>query len=305
MFARCRERALRLLPRRRNACVRSSVAAIVALFTLGGCSTYSKSDGERLQAEVYDLQTKLKALQASLRSSQSAQREVKERLDRVHTDVSALNTAARRNDADIGVVLDVVRQDVARMKGQMDSVVDRVSVVESEAAQTKEEVDLRFQNMAEQERIRAEENARAKAQAMEAAKKRESLLRSPKRTLAEADRLLKDNPARARQLLRALELKRGKSRGWSTYAPQTSFLIGETYFLEKNYQKAAASFNTVRKKYPKSSRWVPQSILRLGMCFEKLGLKDDAKLFYQSVSRKYPKHPAGREGKKLLSKLGI
>lgn len=281
-----------------------SAAAGLVLIAASGCSFYSQSDGERLRDQVYALETQLTNLQRTLRQLESQQERGGKRLAKVASDVSDLNTAARRNDADIGVVLDVVRQDVARMKGQVDGMGERLSQVEAQATKTQEEVDLQFQNLAAKEKMRDAESAKEREAARKAAEKREALLSKPKKALNEAEKLIADGaPAEARQLVRALELSRGKKKGWQVYAPKAQYLIGESYFAEGQFQQAAAAFNDVRKKYPKSKTWAPGAILRLGMCFERLGLNDDAKLFYQNVVSKYPRHPAGKEAKRLLKKL--
>lgn len=269
-----------------------------------GCSYYSQADGERLRDEVYALQTQVTALQRTLQEVEAQQAKSDKQLTKITADIAELNTAARRNDADIGVVLDVVRQDVARMKGQVDLLSERMSEVEAKSAKTQEELDLRFQGLAAKEKIREAETAKEKAEAERAAAEREKLLSSPDAALKEAEQLLTANqPAEARRLIRALVIKQSDGKGWKTYAPKAHYLIGETYFAEEDFQQAAAAYNTVRKKYPTSKTWLPGSILKLGMCFDRLGLKDDAKLFYQTVARKFPRHPAGQEGKRLLDKL--
>ena len=80
-------------------------------------------------------------------------------------------------------------------------------------------------------------------------------------------------------------------------------MIGETYFAEGNFQQAAALYNGVRKDHPRS-RWLPESLFKLGMCFEKLGLKDDAKLFYQEVRKKHRRHAVAKKAKARLQALG-
>ena len=51
-----------------------------------------------------------------------------------------------------------------------------------------------------------------------------------------------------------------------------------------------------------SSTWAPWSMLRQGECFESMGKKDEAKLFWQDVVRKYPKSKAAKEAKGRLGK---
>lgn len=281
----------------------ATAASAVALLGASGCY-YSKADGEKLRDEVFALQTQVTALQRELAAFEKANARNGEQLARVANDVSELNSAARRNDADIGVVLDVVRQDVARMKGQVDSLNERLSEVEGSTAKTREELDLRFQSLAEADRIREAESAKAKQAAIEAAEKRAALLSKPKIALERAEALLEEGkPAEARALVRALEIEQKKSKSWGAYAPKAQYLIAESYFAEEDFRQAAAAYNAVRKRFPKSSTWLPGSILKMGMCFERLGLREDARLFYETVSKKYPKHPAGREGKRLLSQL--
>ena len=288
----------------RSARVRRALGCYGLAVLAGGCSYYSASDGERLRDEVYALQTQVTSLRRKLADVESESSKSTKKLTRVSADVADLNTAARRNDADIGVVLDVVRQDVARMKGQVEGIDERLSSVEEKSAQTSEELDVRFQSLEEQEKIRAANSGRERTAAIRAAQARDQLLSNPKRALDRAESLLSEGrPGEARKLIRSLEIQQGRGSSWRTHAPRAQFLIGETYFAEKNFQQAAAAYNTVRKKYRGSSEFLPGSILKLGMCFERLGLKEDARLFYETVSKKYPRNPAAREAKRLIDRL--
>lgn len=284
---------------------RRRVLLPVALLGVTGCSFYSQSDGDRLRDEVFALRTQLTQLQSKLKSLDASQKRSGTQLAKVSSDVSELNTAARRNDADIGVQLEVLLGDFARVRGQVEGLVDRMSEVEGAASKAQEELDLRFKAIDEQARLEQDANAKQQAAAKQAIEARKALLDTPKSALNAAEKMIADGqPAAARELVRALEIRKGKSKGWGVYAPKAAFLIGESYFAEEKYQKAANAYNTIRKKYPKSKTWLPGSILKMGICFERLDLPDDAKLFYRTVSKKYPKHPAGREGKRLLTKLG-
>ena len=233
--------------------VRPAVVSVgvVALLGTSACF-YSKADGEKLRDEVFALQTQVTALQRELGSVQKTSAAAEEQLASVSDDVAELNSAARRNDADIGVVLDVVRQDVARMKGQVDLLNERLSEVEGSTAKNQEELDLRFQSLAEAEQIREAESAKARQVAIAAAEKRAKLLARPKAALNRAEALLAESkPAEAHALVRALEIEQKKSKGWGTHAPRAQYLIGESYFAEEDYRQAAAAYNAVRKRFPK------------------------------------------------------
>jgi TolA-binding protein len=86
-------------------------------------------------------------------------------------------------------------------------------------------------------------------------------------------------------------------------APETAeiqYRIGETYFNEKDYKKASGAWDVVVKKFTKTE-WASWALYRQGECFEALGKKDAAALFYQSVIDDYPKSPAAVDAKKKLA----
>ncbi len=276
-------------------------ASVLAGALVGGCGFTSKAETDRLRDEVFALQTQLAEQVAAAEARQakvdSLEQSLKERLE-------TLDKAARRTDADLGVDLDRVREDVGRVKGDLVSALDRLSEVEAKTAKTQEEVDLRFQALAEKAKATEADSEGARSRAAEAVEAQKKLLSDPKGALERAEALIKEGkPAEARKLVRALEIEQGSSKGWPVYAPKAQYLVGESYFAEEDFRQAAAAYNEVRKKYPKATTWVPGSILKLGQCFERLGMKDDAKLFYDKVAKEFPKHPAGQEGKRLLAKL--
>ncbi len=100
------------------------------------------------------------------------------------------------------------------------------------------------------------------------------------RTLAKA--FLKENPTHAR-------------------AAEASFRVGQSLQDEKDFKAAAASFMGVVDSYP-DSPWAPAALLRQGDCFDGMGRKDDAKIFYEDVIARYPKSKAAKTAKSRLGK---
>ncbi|MCM2322142.1 MAG: tetratricopeptide repeat protein [Oligoflexia bacterium] len=82
-------------------------------------------------------------------------------------------------------------------------------------------------------------------------------------------------------------------------AEEATFLRAESYFITKQYKKAIVDYSRFPEKYSKS-RHLPVALLKIGHAFEALGLKDDAKGFYQELVDKYPK---SSEAKKARAKL--
>lgn len=73
----------------------------------------------------------------------------------------------------------------------------------------------------------------------------------------------------------------------------------EDLFKSKDYKKAAMSYSKYRETNPKSKR-MAEATLKIGVCFQELGLKEDAKAFYDEVIAKYA---TSNEAKKAKSRL--
>lgn len=278
-------------------------ALAIALFA-PACAYYSSEDGERLANEVYALQTQVTAMQQAVAELQASEKKQAAQLAKMSQEVGTLSKAARRNDADLGVQIDEMMQTVARMKGRVETFSERVSSLEQNTSKVQEELDVRFQGLAEKQKIEAAKSEEEKSRAIEEARKRERLLGSPKDAMKEVENLLAaSDPAGARKILRELDIRHKDEKNYKKrYAPRVQYTIGETYFAEANYQQAAAVYNNVRKKFPRS-KLVPDALYRLGECFEKLKLPEDAKLFYQTVKQKYRRSKAAKKAAKRLKEL--
>ncbi len=71
-------------------------------------------------------------------------------------------------------------------------------------------------------------------------------------------------------------------------AGSAQYWLGETYYAENDFKRAAANFLQGYKKYP-TSRRAPDSLLKLGMSLDRLGQNDQACAAYAAVSNEYPK----------------
>jgi TolA-binding protein len=91
----------------------------------------------------------------------------------------------------------------------------------------------------------------------------------------------------------ALKTAKGKK------AEDATFLRAEAYFAAKDYKKAIVDYSKFPEKYTRSS-YMPKALYKIGQSFEQLGMKDDARGFYQELVEKHPKSP---EAKKARSKI--
>jgi tol-pal system protein YbgF len=77
-------------------------------------------------------------------------------------------------------------------------------------------------------------------------------------------------------------------------------LLGESYFLMKQYQSAIVEYSKVQEKFPKSKR-VPSALLRIAQSFEAMGFDEDARGFYQELMDRFPKSPEAKKAQERKS----
>jgi TolA-binding protein len=78
-----------------------------------------------------------------------------------------------------------------------------------------------------------------------------------------------------------------------------NFTQAEEDFERKNWKDAILNYENYRKMNP-TGRQYAVATYKIGVCFEELGMKDDAKAFYEEVLSKYPK---SREASRATSRL--
>ncbi|WP_146256007.1 tol-pal system protein YbgF [Aestuariivirga litoralis] len=66
------------------------------------------------------------------------------------------------------------------------------------------------------------------------------------------------------------------------------YWLGETYYAQNDYKRAAANFLQGYKKYP-TSRRAPDSLLKLGISLNRLGQGEQACAAFAAVNTEYPK----------------
>lgn len=82
----------------------------------------------------------------------------------------------------------------------------------------------------------------------------------------------------------------------------SAFETAEEHFQKKEWKKAILSYQSHVEEYPKSKS-VPEAKYKIGVCFQELGLKDEASAFYEEVIAQYPKTEAGKKSKLRLTGL--
>ncbi|MCS6837529.1 MAG: tetratricopeptide repeat protein [Bdellovibrionaceae bacterium] len=79
-------------------------------------------------------------------------------------------------------------------------------------------------------------------------------------------------------------------------APTDIWKEAERLFGEKEWKKAILSYEKYRETHPKGPHYV-EATYKIGLCFEKLGMKEEALSFYQEVVTKFPKSVEAQKAK--------
>lgn len=80
------------------------------------------------------------------------------------------------------------------------------------------------------------------------------------------------------------------------------FDAGEDHFSKKEWRKAILNYQKYRDTQPKGKKF-PEATYKIGVCFQELGMKDEAKTFYDELIGKFPSSAEARRAKIRLKKL--
>ncbi|MEN0057876.1 MAG: tetratricopeptide repeat protein [Bdellovibrio sp.] len=81
-----------------------------------------------------------------------------------------------------------------------------------------------------------------------------------------------------------------------------SYDSGEEFFDKKDWKQAILNYQKYRDDHPKGNKF-PDATYKIGVAFQELGLKDEAKTFYDEVVSKFPKSEEARRAKIRLKGL--
>jgi TolA-binding protein len=89
-------------------------------------------------------------------------------------------------------------------------------------------------------------------------------------------------------------------------APPTAkkdlFEQGEENFDKKDWKKAILNYQKFRDSNPKSKKF-PEATYKIGVSFQELGMKDEARTFLDELVAKYPNSPEAKKARVRLKNL--
>lgn len=189
--------------------------------------------------------------------------------------------------------LDEVKEELTRLGGRLEDLERTQAESEKEK---KNQISQRSWAQLEERVSHLEKTLSTMTDQLDALGEKVSLL-EPEDFLSQAREFYKKgNYARATELLgKYLKSPQAKKR------EEALWLRGESFFKLKEYKKSIVEFSRLTEKYASSSK-TPWAIYKIGLCFDELGLKEDAKGFYRELIQKFPQSPEAKKAKEKIKK---
>lgn len=232
--------------------------------------------GQVLEGRVDKLVDENKALKTALGETQS---KLDDTTAQLKTALDQLDQASRTTGANIGVKVDTAIQDVASLRGQMESYQFKIAELETKLA---------------------EKSSAPSTPSKPEEPKKEELKRpdDPKEFLKLADEKAKADPELSKKLYMEFIKKwpRDEQIGEAHHA------LGELHFSESKCREALYEYGKVIQDYPKTKS-APAAYLRSAECFKELKMTDEAKLALNELIKQYAKSEQAKTAKTRLAEL--
>ncbi len=249
---------------------------------------YPASRGRALEDRATVQEQELKDMEQKLSATLP---KIDEKINEVTKALEALDRAARRSDADIGVRLQKTVEDLGQLRGQVDTYLFKIGELEKGIQKLQDTIDQRFGDLQGTDAAKVA-SARRKFDELQKPTDKRQYLALADSKFAEGDALLS----------RALYDEFIKKWPKDDLTGDARFGRGETYYAEDKCREALAEYGKIIQDYPKS-RSAPKAYLHSADCFSKLKMRDDARLALEEVIKSYPKSDAAKEARTRLAAM--
>ena len=270
----------------------------IALFALplalSGCF-YPANRGRQLESRLERIDTTQAQLQQELTRTREQLDATLPRIDAKIAEVSkaleGLDSASRRSGADIGIQLQKTVEDLAQLRGQVETYVYKIGELEAALTRTSEDTDKRLLALKGEEALK-EAEAKKKAEELKRPTDKKDFL-----ALAQ-DKAKAGDTALARQLYNEFLKKWPKD----ALVADAHYGLGESYFTEDKCREALFEYGKLLQEFPKAEV-TPSAYLRSSECFKKLKMQEESRLALEELVKGYPKSDAAKTAKARLVEL--
>jgi len=263
------------------------VLGLAALGWLGGCASVEPRDFAALQSQVYRNTNHVRKLDRQVEKSRRPQAEITAEVDSLRQEISRLRGQVEENSHNLGGTPRAVALLEAKTRERLDQIENRLTKLESylgfKAGSPRTSPPTKGPKI----------TAKPKPKPSPARPKSVAQVYKLGRRLYK-----KKSYQAARDRFREVLKKHPKSK----YAASAHYWVGETYFAQKKYEEAILAYNQVIKRYSKSSK-ARSALLKQGLAFARLGDKRKAKIVLKKLVRGYPKSNQAKTARRVLKKM--
>lgn len=249
-----------------------------------GVGCVSIADKERLETDIFNLKTKLLALESSVQGGSKNQ------------------ASANSSLASLQANLEKIDLELKKLNGQIDTL--RVGVVTGELpGRSEEDLPSIAQSLRDlTDRMDSlETNQAALLEAIDKASKGQVKKKSLGRKESLSLSALEADYKKKRYKYVVLDSEKALAKAPKGDQDRIHFLQAESLYRLGRLRDAALKFNEYLERKPKDS--IAHAKMRLGDCFRHLGDKDTAKLYYEDLLSQYPSTAEAEKAKDRLGKL--
>lgn len=262
-------------------------------FSLAACATQgdlrsARQDIEEMKSRVIQSEKNIAAVKVQAKEiAEQSSGEVLKTLENL-----------RKGSADMQANLDALRVDVQVLNGKVEDLglaakkpYDDISLLKEDTSKSVASMDARIKKLdAEMTQLTARLAALAKSMEQPP---------TPENSYKVAfDAYKIGETAKARDLFNRFTEQFPESK----LAANARYWVGETYYLEKNYEQAVLEFQRVIKEHPGKEK-VPAAMLKQGLAFKELGDTKSARFVIKELIEKFPMAEEIPAAKEVLLKL--
>jgi len=252
-----------------------------------GCF-YPADRGRALEARVDKLATDNAQISNELRVERQ---KLETTLAQVTQALESLEKGSRRSTADVGVQLQKNFEDVAQLRGQVETYLNKLAELEAMVKQVQEAGEKQLADLKGSDTYKLADSRKRAEEAAKSGDKKQYLAIARERAAA-------GDVAVARVLYADFMKKWPKDENIS----EAHYGLGETFFAEDKCREAMFEYSKVVQDHPKS-KFAPDALLRSSECFTTLKMNDESKLALEELVRSYPRSDAARKAKTRLDEL--
>lgn len=243
---------------------------------------------DRLEADSVDAQKRLDEQRVVFKDRIA---KVDAKLAEVQRKLDELNQSARRSGADLSVGLDKVKEELSRLRGDLEVEQHQLGEVEKSLEKLRTDTEGRLAALKGAGAL-DEFEARKKIAALKDPEDREAIV------------ALGEKEQAAGQQGVALEILEHVVRSWPAdpAAARAGFRAGQILLAQKRWRDAVLALGRVAEKHPRSEH-APEAMLGVADAMTELGMAEDAKAVLQQLLEKYPKAAVAKRARESLNAL--